>query len=99
MAQYRKNPVIVEAHRWTKENIVDHASNPEWLKEARKNGDISVDPSFVTETMYDVRTKEGVDKAKLGDWFIYHDDHLSVCSNEDFERNYTEFPMQIGEAA
>jgi hypothetical protein len=70
MAKFRKKPVVIEAHQFTKENF-HRDKEPIWLKEAIHAGKIILFSQYGGDIIEgEIKTLEGVMKVSEGDYII-----------------------------
>jgi hypothetical protein len=83
MSQYTKNPVTIEAFRWT--GGPDQQEDPVWACEAIAAGTIQ----FVEAGFMSVHTTEGVMNASPGDWIIRGvEGEIYPCRDSVFQATY-----------
>lgn len=79
MAEYRKKPVVIEAH-----NVSD-SDWPDWIVEAVRSGGVSVEGGGVML----IKTLEGEMRAEPTDWIIKGvKGELYPCKPDIFEATY-----------
>ena len=78
MAKFRKKPVVIEAFKWTVDQV------PNWWREA--SGEFKID---VGTTSVFIPTLEGTHEAKKGDYIIKGvKGELYPCKPDIFEMTY-----------
>lgn len=81
MPEYRKKPVIIEAHRITVFNLEDVAA---WC-----GGRVTRASADAKHRLIAIRTLEGLMEAAVGDWVIQGvAGEFYSCKNEIFEQTY-----------
>lgn len=87
MAKYRKQPVEVEAFKWTGD--IYQNEDPTWFVEAVGRGDIKILCSGSPISCMIIKTLEGEVTAKLGDYIIRGAaGEIYSCKPEIFEATY-----------
>lgn len=86
MPQFRKKPVVIEAHRW--DGNLRSDTDPQWLTDARGAETIWVESWDESAPML-IETLEGTMKAQIGDWIIRGvNGELYPCKPDIFEKTY-----------
>lgn len=87
MAKYRKQPVVVDAFKWTGD--VFQQEDPEWAVEAIKEGIVVFNDSGTEQVALLIKTLEGVMRADRGDYIIRGiKGELYPCKPDIFEATY-----------
>ncbi|MBQ8830834.1 MAG: hypothetical protein IJ017_04500 [Oscillospiraceae bacterium] len=84
MAKYRKKPVVIEAF------LLGVDDEPEWFREAVRNGEIEVIAGIMPSSFCYIHTLEGMMKAVAGSNYIIKGVHgeLYPCEASIFEKTY-----------
>lgn len=84
MAKFRKKPVVIDAVRWTGNNLYDCIS---FLGDSFKQHEAERHPGGKSEIT--IKTLEGQHIASKGDWLIrgVHGEHYP-CKPDIFEKTY-----------
>ena len=88
MSEYRKKPVVIQAHRWDPQQKPTEI--PDWLW-----NHLAAYPDNFNETTgcFDIVTLEGAMTAQPGDWIIKGvKGELYPCKPDIFEMTYEEVP-------
>lgn len=85
--KFRKKPVVIEAHRWTKDQ--DLGSFPDFLAKASQDGLLFFVRIGREDESLQIKTLEGTMRAESGDWIIQGvKGELYPCKPDIFEATY-----------
>ena len=89
MGKYRKKPVVINAFKWTGDEL--QTEDPEWAIEAIKEGKMTFKNKGTPEVTLNIQTLEGTMEVTRGDYIIQGvENELYPCKPGIFHKTYDE---------